>query len=320
VGQRANLVIIERGTRSLYYDHWCANRLDIDLFWGPRLALEFVRQREPVEESDGWLDTTWCEGAAVVDVDRSTLLWFGGEDILRDVPLRRAHLQLMRELWRGWEIEWAYEGILSIADRLQLSRARFIGGPEDDTPGMPTFNEDYPDDNSVLTSLRREDGELVVGRLCFDADSLRVGPRLIELIAAHSKAHALVWNRDFPDGGIHIDCPLRTLDMWWASTTPDVLARVRAAWPGWTVRWHQDHYERHLELADGKLLVPEAADQRARALALVEANLEHEARNPARDLLPRLGANVQINSATDHVRGSVGVAAEKRSLLASLSR
>jgi hypothetical protein len=29
--QRANLVVVNDGDWQLYYDHWCANRLDIEL-------------------------------------------------------------------------------------------------------------------------------------------------------------------------------------------------------------------------------------------------------------------------------------------------
>lgn len=106
MGQRANLVIVRRGDWRLYYDHWCANRLDIELFWGPRLAAELIEQRAPLDDRQGWLDEVWCEGAAVLDEDRQVLLWFGGEDVLYDIPLRRAFLELMRCQWPGWEVRW----------------------------------------------------------------------------------------------------------------------------------------------------------------------------------------------------------------------
>jgi hypothetical protein len=319
VGQRANLVVIERGKRTLYYDHWCANRLDVELFWGPRLALEFVRQRDPVEEPDGWLDTIWCEGAAILDLDRTTLLWFGGEDILYDIPLRRAQLRLMRIPWQGWAIQWADEGILALADELRLPRSSFVAHPDDDTAEQLTLNEDYPEDNCVVTSLLREDGELLVGRLCGDEDGLRAGTKLIDTISAHSSADPLNWEGDFPRGGVHIDCARRTLDTWWTDVTPELVERTAAAWSGWTVRWHRDRYEEHVALTAGKLVLSSAPDLQGRVLKRLEANLAHDARNPARDLWPRMGANTQLNPATNAVRGSVGDEAEKRSLLASLA-
>ena len=101
MGQRANLVIYKNRDWSLYYDHWCANRLDIELFWGPESATEFVKQRSPLDDRDDWLDEVWCEGGALIDHDSQLLLWFGGEDIIYDIPLRRAFLELMTYRWKG---------------------------------------------------------------------------------------------------------------------------------------------------------------------------------------------------------------------------
>jgi hypothetical protein len=89
VGQRANLVSRNHGGWTLHYSHWAANRLDVELFWGPEHAREFIESQTQVNRDD-WLDTNWCEGAALLDTDERTLLWWGGEDILYDVPLRRS--------------------------------------------------------------------------------------------------------------------------------------------------------------------------------------------------------------------------------------
>ncbi|HJW92891.1 MAG TPA: hypothetical protein VJ901_04675 [Thermoanaerobaculia bacterium] len=113
MGQRANLIVIEHGQRTVYYDHWCANRLDDELFWGPEEALHFIRQREPAGDG-GWLDEVWCEGAALLDLDRRDLLFFGGEDVLYDVRLRRVHLDLLRRQWDGWTVRWAPEGLMTV--------------------------------------------------------------------------------------------------------------------------------------------------------------------------------------------------------------
>lgn len=330
MGQRANLVVVVRGKRTLYYDHWCANRLDVELFWGPRLALDFVAQLGPVAEPDGWLDTRWCEGAVVLDFDRSVLTWFGGEDMIYDVPLRRAHHELMSQQWRGWEIRWAYEGILSIADELALPREQFRARPEDsarphdDTPRPLTFNQSFPEDNLTATSVRLDDGTLLVGRLCGDDDALRVGPALIDVLIANGSIEPLRWEGEFPQGGVHVDCARRRLDTWWAPTTLDLVECTGAAWPGWTVRWHRDRYEHQLELVDGRFVLPVAGDLPMRIVRSLEAHVHRDARNPVRELLPVLAANGSkvdhINPATDVARGSVGDLEEKRALLASLAR
>jgi len=104
MGQRANLIVGQQGRWRLYYDHWCANRLDVELFWGPEPARRFIEQFDAVDESR-WLDEVWCEGAAVPDLDDRVLVFFGGEDIIGDITLRRTHLSLMRDMWPGWQIK-----------------------------------------------------------------------------------------------------------------------------------------------------------------------------------------------------------------------
>src|SRR3974377_1344796 len=110
MGQRANLVLVENGSHQLFYSHWCANTLPRDLFWGPEHAVAFVRMQREGDES-GWLDEVWAGGGAVVDIDKQTLLLFGGEDILYDVPLRRVYLECLARAWNTWTVQWAHEGI-----------------------------------------------------------------------------------------------------------------------------------------------------------------------------------------------------------------
>ncbi len=98
MGQRANLLIVTGGAYELCYTHHRANTLDHDLFWGPDYALGFIRAQRRVTDAD-WLNDVWAEGGAVMDLDRRVLLWFGGEGVLYEVPLRRAHTRLMAASW-----------------------------------------------------------------------------------------------------------------------------------------------------------------------------------------------------------------------------
>ncbi len=114
MGQRANLIIVENGEYELYYDHWCANAIDRYLFWEPEKSIDFFRSHER-EGVDWWLDDVWCEGGAVIDCDRNYLLFFGGEDTNYDIPLRRVFMKLLQKMWMGWQVEWAYQGIVDLA-------------------------------------------------------------------------------------------------------------------------------------------------------------------------------------------------------------
>ena len=74
MGQRANLAIGNANGYELYYSHWCANTLPRDLFWGPNHALNFISQQLQVDQTEGWLDTIWAEGGAVIDIETNTFL------------------------------------------------------------------------------------------------------------------------------------------------------------------------------------------------------------------------------------------------------
>jgi hypothetical protein len=322
MGQRANLLVLENGNRTLYYDHWCANRLEVELFWGFDETLHFIRQRDPVGEEE-WLDEVWCEGAAVVDVDRKTLLFFGGEDVAFDVRLRNIHLDLLRRQWPGWDVRWAAEGILSIADYLGLPRDSFAY--ENDRAPSPFVHDKY---FNLLVTEATADG-LRLTRLGGNVSALEAGPASLDavlgakwlgLIPLVRFRRALTW-RDFPDGGVHLDRARRTLATWWSGDTGDARRRVERAWPGWTIDWLFDDYARHFALCGGALTVPAidvAATQRT-ILDTIEAGLtDAPPRNPARDI-PDLGEDAQISEWTDHSRGREH-AASKRQRVAELRR
>ncbi|MCL1916799.1 MAG: hypothetical protein FWG14_00550 [Peptococcaceae bacterium] len=166
MGQCANLIIVENNERELYYDHWCANSLDSDLFWGIDKAVQFFRDHEQ-QEDDCWLDTTWCEGGAVIDLDKKVLLWFGGEDICYDIPLRRAFLELMNKTWPRFQIHWAYAGIVDLADYVGYDRNKVIV-PFDEEELFDTekiidvFDSIGSDDWNIVISFRNMNNEIEV--------------------------------------------------------------------------------------------------------------------------------------------------------------
>lgn len=67
MGQRANIAIGNAERYDLFYSHWCANTLPHDLFGGSDHAVDFVSCQRKVDRRDGWLDTIWAEGGAVID-------------------------------------------------------------------------------------------------------------------------------------------------------------------------------------------------------------------------------------------------------------
>ena len=94
MGDRAQLVVLKNGRYDIYYDHWGSVRLPGYLFWGPKTALDYFKRNERIEE---WLDDIWAEGAALLDLDRQNLLFFGGEDLDDNVRLREEFLRVFTQ-------------------------------------------------------------------------------------------------------------------------------------------------------------------------------------------------------------------------------
>src|SRR5262249_61654927 len=93
MGSRANLIVMHETGYSLYYCHSCANTLPFDLLWGPAYAESFIQQQQAVSD-DELLDPTWDEGADVFDPQKKMHLFFGGEDILFEMLMRRDYLEM----------------------------------------------------------------------------------------------------------------------------------------------------------------------------------------------------------------------------------
>lgn len=260
MGQRANLIVVERGQYQLFYSHWCANTLTRDLFWGPEYAVQFIRMQRAVDES-GWLDEVWAEGAAVVDLDEQALLLFGGEDILYDVPLRRVYLELLSRVWKPWAVRWAHEGIATISDYVGYPRECVLTKDADDARASSLAPPDERDWIDTVASVRWSANRLRIYPLAGDPKSyLYGGPNLLKIAPEddHGLERLDLGERTefFPNGGLHIDVPAQIVEFWTAKDAPGVLSHVSPMWLGWTVRWHQDEFEFQSERTQGALQFP----------------------------------------------------------------
>lgn len=338
MGQRANFVVIEGGVWRLYYDHWCANRLDVEMFWGPELARAFIEQRAPkqqgvtpkstqfrppvrrIHDHDWLLDEVWCEGAAVLDFDERVLTFFGGEDMMRDVPLRRAFLHLMRENWPNWQIHWAHEGVAVLGEYIGVARDELIKGHDFDPDESFRVLTEFAEDNLTLITMVKE-GVVLAWRIYGDAEALEQGPDGLVVLDELDGVESLVWDREMPTGGVHVDFDSMTLSFWWAEATPAIEERIGAAWAGWKIDWLRDEFERQLALCGLDIRLPERSleELQAETLDRMRRLCAHEGGNPARELSARLGMAPGISLATDESRRSVGDDVEKLELLDELA-
>ncbi len=320
MGQRANLIVVEGGHTAVHYDHWCANRLDVDLLWGPDDAVAFARQRSPLPESEPLLDEVWCEGAALIDLDRRRLLWFGGEDITYDVPRRRAWQAMMQHAWPGWTLRWACGGIAEIARAM----GRPVGALLSDRARAPLQLRQgtSPDDNDLLYTEQRASNLRawrVVGFAQYPALPPAGGtpPASAEIaLPATIDASALV-------GAVHVDRDACSIQAWGAAPLPDAMTRLqRACWPGFELRWLEDRYEDHAaELPGLRLERRPQPELCAALLEHLERFVDYPAKDPSQDSAEALraqGYQVEVRAHTAETRGSPGNPARRLALLEEL--
>jgi hypothetical protein len=273
MGSRANLVILRDGGMERYYTHRDAQLLDVVLFWGPALALAWIREQSPNEGP--WLDIVWAEGGVVIDPVHQTVLWWGGDGLVFDVPEQRVVLALMRQLWQGWEVRWAHEGVADLADAVGAPRADLLATRPPQDSGAPLSPPDDPDGVDTVLSVRRVDHSTAHFPLgAMNIERVLFAQNLLSAADFGGGTHLdLRRHTSFPTGGAVVDVARRTVSFWSAPDVPDAEALVCKQCPGWQVAWHRDRYESQLEAVDG-LTFPDI--DVAAVLARLRARLVNE--------------------------------------------
>lgn len=261
MGQRANLITVENGEYTIRYDHWCANRLDKILFWGIGYALEYFEAQDKVGE-EGWLDDVWAEGGAVIDLDRKHLLWWGGEDIIYDLFLRRVYLKLQIKIWADWSIEWAYRGVVDLAEYVGYSKKKVLTNREN---SIELVDLKIPDKKTWVRTL---------GSIKFANDEVRIfplfentknclynGTTLVNQCLDEIGLESLVWadweeEGQFPQGGFWIDEKNKIIEFWDVKDYPNDLENLKEIWEDWDLIWHQDRYEFQLKKLKNTIILP----------------------------------------------------------------
>ena len=264
MGQRANLIIVENGKYELYYDHWCANSLDSYLFWGPEEVVSFIRKHDP--EKGYWLNDIWCEGAALVDLDNKKLLFFGGEDILYDIPQRKIYLELLAEMWKGYEIKWAYRGIVDLAKYIGYDWKSLMDRTETKKCSIEnSLDSDGGDYITGVLSIADKDNTVKIFPLFSYENSLlfcdsRKVTEYLNKLQDRSKLFEEKRYEDcsFPSYGMHIDMGKKTMFFWDGDTSNvNYYDKTADFWNGWKTHYFYDDYQKHADLIKNNYIFPE---------------------------------------------------------------
>ena len=243
-----NIVVVENGESQRYYWDWAGCRMLDMLVGGPGLVRRHIAT---LQRCDGAKSTGMylsCGGGAVIDFDRSRLLFFGDE-LMSEMPHRRALLEVLPEVWTGYRVGWAYGGMSEIA--------RYVGvdllPAEREFVGMLAVARDrhWPcQPVSVVTS----DGTPRIWRLTPYSNPASSGPALIDWLPGRGSKRVVL--RTVPTSGVHIDIPRKALGVWTIGESGGAFDGLPELWSGWMVENWNDRYEEHVTRCEGALSVP----------------------------------------------------------------
>ncbi|MER5863012.1 hypothetical protein [Kitasatospora sp. NPDC002040] len=272
MGDRANVIVVRaNGTHELYRTGWAVG-LDLDLLDGPAAVLELL----PGLRQDGWwLDDVMAQGGILVDLGRKVLLFFAWEGPSTQLRHRAAVFALIRAAWQGWEVRWLYDGAAELRAYLGLDPeyVRDRDGGRSLAPFLAPGDEDLagPDPGGVVVTVGAD--RCHVASDAFDHPVLE-GVSLLDRLA-DAPGHGVF--RLHANAGIHLDPERRRLGWWSLFSCPEAYLAPEL-WPGWTVDFWQDDWERHVRA--GRLFSPAPFDagEEAKAAVLAEAAERRAAR------------------------------------------
>lgn len=286
MSSRASYVVIDRGVVGIHYDKWGARDIARELFTGPAAAVArfLARERSGTLETD-----VWCEGGAVVDIDRRSLLFFGSQEHLGEPPVQRAVVEVIAGRWPEWRVRWAFEGVADFAQALALPVSSVVAPLGKRANGVPAWACPTATLAVVVSVAQHRRTHLSALHPWF-RELVECGPdAIVGAATAAEDVRHMSWARGrggpsrstfesasrtyaangFPSGGLHFDVAERRLRYWtrWPSTFRHAAAQARE-WVGWRVECLNDRFEEHVALCHGRLSIESQAHDEALREAL----------------------------------------------------
>ena len=248
MGNRANFVIVKDRDWQLYYSHWAGCRILDALIGGPELALRYAQSLRQLAK-DQWVDPVWADGGAVVDVDRRQLLFFGDE-LMVEMPERRALMSVLAVAWPDYAICWAYDGTAELAGYVGAELPPYLW---DNRPGLRLAR----DRNALchLVSVVDAPGQVRMWPLWWHLSKAWHGPALIDKLPGPGVRRLTLGK--IPEGGLHIDVPRKMVGAWQTVDTMGIFQALPDLWSGWQSECWEDRFEEQALRCKGALRIPE---------------------------------------------------------------
>ena len=246
MGNRANIVLVDRDGWQLRYSHWAGCRMLDALLAGPGMAERYIRAQEV---GKFWTDELWADGGLVLDLAERTLLFFG-EELMATMNERRAIFEVLAIMWPGYSISWAYDATAEIAAYVGASL------PMCDRPSRPelTLADDTTRLHHLVTMLSA-DGMIRAWPLWWGSSAAWHGTELLEMLPG-AGFHALELGR-IPESGVHVDVLGKAVGVWLTNPDPGLFRWLGRLWPGWRIDRWDDRYEEQFLRCGPSITAPE---------------------------------------------------------------
>ncbi|MGW8359985.1 hypothetical protein ACWGK1_05380 [Streptomyces wedmorensis] len=276
MGDRANVIVVrENGTYELYRTGWAVG-IDLDLLDGLEVVLAMLPE---LRQDDWWLDEGMAQGGVLLDLGQKVLLFFAWEGPSTELRHRAATFELIRTAWQGWKVRWLYDGAAELRKYVGLDPeyVRRPGSVLSTAPFLAPDDEDLagPDPGDVVVTVGTVGTVGTAGTdHCHVASGafdhpVREGVSLLDRLA-DAPEHGVC--RLHMNSGIHLD-PERHRLGWWSLASSTQAYEIPKLWPGWTVEFWQDDWERHVRASGGRFspALFDPAGEEARVAVLAEA-------------------------------------------------
>ena len=246
MGNRANIVLVDRDGWQLRYSHWAGCRILDVLIGGPAMAKRYVLA---LQDGEFWTDELWADGGLVLDLVEQKLVFFGDE-LMTTMNERRAMFEGLAILWPGYSISWAYDATAEIAG--------YVGAdfPMRDRPSQPELIlADDTDHLHHLVTVVGDDGVLRAWPLWWGSSAAWHGPQLLDILPGAGRTALSLGT--IPESGIHVDVSAKTLGVWLTNPVPGLFRWLPQLWPGWHIEQWGDRYEEQLFRCGPSIVEPE---------------------------------------------------------------
>ena len=273
MGNRACYLLIKNEKeRAFYYCRYSSNIMDHFILSGFSELVSSIERKDVISEAK-WLSLGGGQdGGLLLDCQQRVLIWYGGEKTNWDPVYRGVFLEVAGQLWKGWDIRWAYNSELDILD--------YAGYPRE-----PLISDHY---NRVPPSLLDPQKDGVIEEWGSGVLSIIDASQQCRLIPLNQQVYTYLLSgpaffarwEDVPQlenlvintipspifeepepnslqncaGGIHLNLSAQTLDYWEKSHYPGMKQLISPMWSGWQITMHYDEFEWQEKITKGALL------------------------------------------------------------------